>query len=120
MMELMNASMSGPLSFGLGKILEAGYRRICRARKDMQEETIINHCLAVNAFVSINTFYIFGGRPNLLLLPNAIVICIDTIIFCLTILWLQQPLERSPAKYRRERLSPGLAQQFKKSKIAYP
>ena len=104
-------------SLGLGKILEAGYRRICRARGDMSEEIIINHCLAVSAFISINTFYIFGGRPNLLLLPNAVVICIDAIIFGLTILWLRQTLERSPAKYRRERLFPGLVQQFKKSKL---
>jgi hypothetical protein len=83
----------------------------------MPEEAIINHCLAVSAVVSINTFYIFGGRPNLLLLPTGVVICIDAVIFCLTILWLRQAIERSPVKYRRERLAPSLAQRFKKSKV---
>ena len=71
----------------------SGYRRLCRTRKDMSEEMIINHCLAVSAFVSINTFYIFGGRPNLLLMPNIVVICIDAVIFGLTMLWLRQTLD---------------------------
>jgi hypothetical protein len=110
-------AVSAVAALGLGKILEAGYRRLCRLRSDMSEEKIINHCLAVSAFISINTFYVFGGRPNLLLLPNIAVICIDAIVFALTVLWLGQTLGRSPSKYRRERLAPNLAQQFKKSNV---
>jgi hypothetical protein len=106
--------LAAAAALGLGKILEAGYRR---ARQELPEATIINHCLAVSAFVSINTFYIFGGRPNLLLLPTSVVICIDAVVFGLTVLWLRQTLERTPDKYRRERSASGLVQQFKRSKI---
>jgi len=102
---------------GLGKALEAGYRRLCRARQDMSEEVIINHCLSVSAFVSINTFYIFGGRPNLLLMPTTAIICLDALIFGLTLLWLRKALDRSPVKYQREKLAPSLAQRFKKSPV---
>jgi 4Fe-4S binding domain len=109
--------VSAAAALGLGKILEAGYRRLCRARKDMTEEKIINRCLAVSAFVSINTFYVFGGRPNLLMLPNVGMICVDVVIFWLSALWLWQALERSPFKYRRESLASSLAQQFKELKI---
>ncbi len=104
-------------ALGLGKALEAGYRRLCRARQDMSEDIIINHCLSLSAFVSINTFYIFGGRPNLLLMPNIVVICIDAVIFGLTLLWLRKALERSPAKYQREKMAPSLVQRFKRSQV---
>jgi 4Fe-4S binding domain len=112
---VLGVAVAGAL--GLGKALEAGYRRLCRTRQDMSEEVIVNHCLSVSAFASINTFYIFGGRPNLLLMPTTVVICIDAVIFGLTLLWLRKALERSPVKYQREKLAPSLAQRFKRSQV---
>ena len=50
-------------------------------------------------------------------MPNIAVICIDAVVFALTVLWLWQTLGRSPSKYRRERLAANLAQQFKKSNV---
>lgn len=109
--------VSAAAALGLGKGLEAGYRRLCRARPDMSEEIIVNHCLSISAFASINIFYIFGGRTTLFLMPNSIVICIDAVIFGLTLLWLRAALARSPAKYQRERLAPSLVQRFKRSQV---
>jgi hypothetical protein len=51
------------------------------------------------------------------LMPNTVVICIDAVIFGLTLLWLRKALERSPAKYQREKLAPSLAQRFKRSQV---
>jgi hypothetical protein len=109
--------ISAAAALGLGKILEAGYRRLLRARKDMPEERIINRCLAVSAFVSFNTFYFFGGRPSILMLPPLAVICINVTVLSFSSIWLWQAIGRCPFKYRRESLAPGLIQQFKKSTI---
>ena len=99
------------------KLVEAIYREIRRSESQISEAEIINHCLAFSAFVSINIFYLFGGRPNLLLLPPVVLSGIQVLILFASTLWLWQAIQRSPIKYRRESLAAGLIVELKKSTI---
>lgn len=79
----------------LGKFLEMGYRKL-RSRDDcMTEDMIVHHCLSVCSWLSINTFYLFGGRPNILLLPALTGRIIDIAIVTLTTIWLIKTISKA-------------------------
>ncbi|WP_165769633.1 4Fe-4S binding protein [Arboricoccus pini] len=104
-------------SLAIGKLLERAYRSFRNRKGRISEAEIVNHCLCVSAYVSINTFYLFGGRPNLLLLPALAMHIVDILIVLLTTMWLWQALQRSPIKYRREGMASSLLSQLKKLKV---
>ncbi|CAM3948033.1 FHA domain-containing protein [Bordetella muralis] len=107
----------GALSLGLGKVMEQIYRWIRNRKRRVSEVEIINHCLSFTAFLSINTFYLFGGRPNLLMLPSAALHFVDFLIVALSALWLFTAVNRTPFKYRREGLAASLLGQLKKLNV---
>jgi hypothetical protein len=65
-----------------------------------------HHVLMAAAFVAINSFYVFGGRPTILNFPLPIVRIIDTLLVALSVIWLIRALSRSPRRYRHESLAP--------------
>lgn len=101
----------------VGKFLEKKYSEFRKARSPITDVEIIHHCLSFSAYISINTFYFFAGRPNLLLAPVAVVRIIDLVIVAMSTLWFWQALQRTPTKYRRESLASSLIQQLKKLKV---
>lgn len=107
----------GAASLALGTVLEGFYRRIRHRMRRLPEAEIVNHCLSFTAFLSINTFYFFGGRPNLLLLPTPVVRIVDAAIVILSSLWLFTAIHRTPFKYRQEGLAASLLGQLKKLKV---
>jgi Cyclic nucleotide-binding domain/FHA domain len=101
-------------AIALGKLLEVAYRRIrLIINRPLPEAEFINHCLSFSAYISINSFYCFGGRPNLDLLPPASLRLLDIVIVSLTTLWFLQSIQRTPTKYRREGLASNLLEQLK-------
>jgi pSer/pThr/pTyr-binding forkhead associated (FHA) protein len=101
----------------LGLTLEKLYRQMRKATKPIPEGEILNHCLCFSAYLSINTFYLFGGRPNLLLLPPTVTRCIDILIVALTTLWFWQAVQRTPFRFRRESLASSLLEQLRRLKV---
>lgn len=102
----------------LGTLLEKLYRGfVARAKLPLSEPEIINRCLSFSAFVSINTFYLFGGRPNLMLLPTPALRMVDILIVALSTLWFLQAIQRNPTLYRREGLASSLMEQLRKLKV---
>lgn len=104
-------------TLGLGRLLEAAYRRFRNRRGKVPEAEIINHCLSVTAWLSFNSFYLFGGRPNLLLLPSAALHAVDVLIIAVSTMWLWQAIARTPFKYRRENLAMSLLEQLRRMKV---
>lgn len=106
------------LAVALGKAAEWLYRWILTLiGSTLTEAEIINRCLSFCAFITINIFYLFGGRPNLLLFPSYVLHFIDSLIAILTTLWLLRATQRSPTQYRRESLANSLSEQLRKLKI---
>ena len=105
------------LTLGIGRILENFYRAIRLRRGRISEGEIQNHCLSFTSYVSFNCFYLFGGRPNLLLLPSYLVHAVDILIIILSTMWLLQALSRTQLKYRRESMAMGLLGQLRNLKV---
>ncbi len=105
------------LSLGLGRGLEGIYRRYRSKKDSLSDKLIVHHCLSVSAWASINAFYLFGGRPNILLLPALGGRVVDIAIVALTTIWLRQALHQTPTRYQQESMASGLLAELKKLKI---
>jgi hypothetical protein len=99
-------------SLAVGRFLQKVYLA-ARSSSRQTEPELINHCLAVASFMAINIFYIYGGRPNLRLLPETIMHVVDGLIILATSLWLWQAVHRSPSIYRRESIAASMLGQLK-------
>ncbi|WP_225769712.1 4Fe-4S binding protein [Inquilinus sp. Marseille-Q2685] len=113
---VMGAAVLASLALGTG--LERAYRWArSRAGKPIPEVEVVNHCLSVSAYLSINIFYLHGGRPSLLMLPSAAIHFVDILIVSLSTMWLWQALNRSAFRYEREKIASSLLDQLKKLKV---
>lgn len=105
-------------SLGLGIVLERAYTLLRkRFGRALSDEEIRNHCLVFSAYITINTFYMFGGRPNLSLLPTPALKAVDILIVALSTLWFWRGIHRTPFSYRRESLASSLMQQLRSLKV---
>ncbi|WSG98307.1 hypothetical protein U8P76_28050 (plasmid) [Rhizobium johnstonii] len=89
-------------SLGLGCGLEKLYRRWRSRHISRSEKLTIHHCLAVAAWSSFNCFYLFGGQPNIILLPELARRIIDISIVVSSTIWLCRALQQNPGRYQQE------------------
>jgi hypothetical protein len=104
--------LASAISLAIGRSLQKAYIA-ARSSSRITKPELINHCLAVASFVAINIFYVYGGRPNLRLLPDSVMHGVDAVIVLATSLWLWQAIHRSPAIYRRESIAASMLGQLK-------
>ncbi|WP_411870291.1 cyclic nucleotide-binding domain-containing protein [Vulcanococcus limneticus] len=108
-----------PITLGLftwggwrvGRWLEHRWRHHAHRQGLEQARTLVRHRVFVLATVLVfNVFFLFGGRPILLLLPGWVQYLFDLAIVATSTLWLVKAWRRSPDLYSRE----GLSSRFRK------
>ncbi|MFB9951867.1 FHA domain-containing protein [Rhizobium puerariae] len=113
----LTLALACALSLGLGRGLESLYRRWRVGNEPMMEKVVVHHCLSVAAWLSFNCFYLFGGRPNILLLTPLGGRLIDIAIVALSTIWLRRTLQQTPFRYQQESMASGLLAELKKMKV---
>jgi CRP-like cAMP-binding protein len=104
--------------YAIGCSIDSQYRVYLDRRKQPISPEIIQHRLfTVGTFLVFNFFFIFGGRPLILLLPLPIQFFYEAILTGLSTLWLYRTWQRSPEIYDRENLATRLRRQLVKLKI---
>ncbi len=107
-------------AYALGVGAETLYGRFrAYAGAPLDSEAVRHQALTVSAFATFNTFYLFGGRPNLALLPAGILKAVDLVIVAVSTLWLARTLRCGHAIYRRESLAQNMLRQLKKLKVNF-
>ncbi|MGI8503465.1 MAG: FHA domain-containing protein [Hassallia sp.] len=95
--------------------LEKAYRAYLHSKnKYLNEEQVLHAIFVVCVFVSFNVFFMFGGRPNISLLPGWAILGLNGIIIIVSTLWLYRSLTRSRERYSRESLATNLRRQLNK------
>jgi len=87
-----------------------------RLQPKVDHDALLHQVLIFTAFLAINSFYLFGGRPTLNLLPSPVVQMIDLLIVMLTTTWFVLALRRSALRFKHEGLAPLFQKQFKELK----
>ena len=101
------------LSYGLFAAAERQYARFATWRGAALSKLRLRHrMLSLCAFLTINLFYVFAGRPNILLMPGWATPVIDAVILLVSTAWLARSLARDPDMYGHERLARTLRAQL--------
>ena len=102
------------LAILLGNFLGRAYIAFrVRLQPHVSHDALIHQILIFTAYLAINSFYLFGGRPTLNLLPGPLVQVIDIVIGGLTTVWFILALRRSALRFRHEGLAPLFLKQFR-------
>lgn len=98
-----------------GRALEAWMRSRARRQGGEPDKTLIRHRVFLAAtFVVFNLFFVFAGRPLLLLAPAWLQSLVDMALVATSSLWLVRNWQRSPGLYSRENLAERLRRQLAK------
>jgi len=97
------------------ELLEKAYKAYLRHQnKYINEEQVLHVLFVFCTFVSFNVFFLFGGRPNLNLLPNSMILIFNGLVMLVSATWLYRSLGRSKERYLRESLVSSLRRQLNK------
>lgn len=114
----LTLAVFGAASYLICQTLERAFRAyLKRTNKSLSDEQILHICFVLCTFVSFNVFFMFGGRPNIGLLPNWGVLVFNGFIVLISSLWLYRSLGRTKDRYSRESLANSLRRQLNKLAI---
>ncbi|ELR97120.1 cyclic nucleotide-binding domain-containing protein [Gloeocapsa sp. PCC 73106] len=94
------------LGYSLGKFSENRYKYWLRqGESKLTSEQIRHRIFTLCTYLIFNIFFIFGGRPFVLLLPLKFQYIYELILVLLSTLWLYKTWRRNPEVYNRESLA---------------
>ncbi len=106
------------MGYFAGWFLEHRYREYLQRTKQRISPEIIQHRLyTLCTFAVFNFFFIFGGRPLILLMPLFLQFFYEGLIVGLSTLWLYRAWQRNPDLYARESLATRLRRQLSKLQL---
>jgi hypothetical protein len=115
-----------PLTLGLfsigGYLLGVSVERYCQAsfqrkKQPIRPELLQHRIFTICTFFAFNFFFVFGGRPLILLLPLFLQFFYEGIVVGLSTLWLYRTWQRNPDRYAREGLASRLRRQLGRLKL---
>jgi 4Fe-4S binding domain len=115
-----------PLTLGFCVILsvtlctqfEKAYKIFWRRRQSpISSEQALHEVFSIVTFVAFNSFFIYGGRPEINRLPIAAQFLFQSAVAIVSTLWLMRTWGRSPDIYTRESLLDKLRRQLNKMPI---
>jgi hypothetical protein len=88
-----------------------------RKQQPISPELLQHRIFTVCTFLVFNFFFVFGGRPLILLLPLFLQFFYEGIVVGLSTLWLYRTWQRNPDLYTREGLASRLRRQLGRLKL---
>jgi hypothetical protein len=104
--------------YGLGLVVERyAQAYLQRKQQPISPELLQHRIFTVCTFFVFNFFFVFGGRPLILLLPVFLQFFYEGIVVGLSTLWLYRTWQRNPDRYAREGLASRLRRQLSRLKL---
>ncbi|MFM7438655.1 MAG: cyclic nucleotide-binding protein, partial [Snowella sp.] len=101
----------------LGRAIEAQAQSYFQEYFNVKPEIIRHRLFAISTFLIFDFFFLFAGRPLLLLLPIWVQYVFDLSLVFLSTLWLQKTWNQSREIYSRESLALRLRKQLEKLQL---
>jgi hypothetical protein len=102
--------------YAIGKSLEKRYRHFLWKRDIQLSKVEIQHRLfSLVTYGVFNLFFVFGGRPFILLLPASVQYLYNMMLGVVSTLWLCRVWVRSPERYQQEKQGKREKQQLVKA-----
>jgi Cyclic nucleotide-binding domain/4Fe-4S binding domain len=104
--------------YGVGVIVEQYCRATLKRKQQSMGPEILQHRIfTICTFLAFNFFFVFGGRPLILLLPLYMQFFYEGTVVGLSTLWLYRTWQRDPDRYAREGLAGRLRRQLSRLKL---
>lgn len=104
--------------YWLGRKLEKYYKADLRQRQQfLSQEQVRHRMFTLCTFLVFNFFFIFGGRPLILLLPVPIQYLYTVALAVISTQWLVRTWQRSSSRYSHESLAHRLRKQLSNLKL---
>ncbi len=114
----LTLAVSTALGYGLGCLLETRYRAyLQRSKQALSQEVVQHRIFTIATFIVFNFFFIFAGRPLILLMPLSLQFLYEGVLVGLSTLWLYQTWQRNPGVYSRESLATRLRRQLSRLQL---
>ncbi|NET57916.1 MAG: 4Fe-4S binding protein [Symploca sp. SIO2E6] len=90
-----------------------------RHNPQISREQALHQLFSLCTFVAFNTFFIYGGRPEILRLPISLQLTFNALVVLVSSLWLYQTWGRNSQQYKTESLAHSFRRQLKKLSIDF-
>ncbi|MGI0479893.1 cyclic nucleotide-binding domain-containing protein [Geminocystis sp. CENA526] len=90
-----------------------------RIKQPQSRQQVLHVIFTLATFVGFNVFFMFGGRPQLRLLPMSLQLIFNGIVVFVSALWVYVTIKRTPEEYSKESLATGLRRQLSKLTIDF-
>ena len=103
------------IACGVCTQIEKAYTTYLRRNNpEINREQAIHRIFSVCTFLAFNIFYIYGGRPEILRLPQVVQLLFNSLVILISTVWLYRTWGRSLEKYKKETIADKLRRQLKK------
>ncbi len=85
-----------------------------RRNPDISRELVVHKVFSICTFLAFNTFYIYGGRPEIMRLPTLAQLIFNGLVVLVSALWLERTWNRSSEEYLQEAVADKLRRQIQK------
>lgn len=116
----LTLAIFGIASYVIINQIEKAYKAYrIRIQKPQSRQQVLHVIFTLATFVGFNVFFLFGGRPQLGLLPMPLQLNFNWIIAFVSSLWVYVTLKRTSEKYSKESLAASLRRQLSKLTIDF-
>lgn len=116
----LTLAVFGIASYLIIERLEKAYKAYrIRIQKPQSHQQVLHIIFTLCTFVAFNVFFLFGGRPQLRLLPIPLQLMFNGIVVFVSTLWLYITLQRTADEYTKESLASSLRRQLSKLTIDF-
>ncbi len=85
----------------------------------IERQQVLHRVFSLCTFMAFNTFFVYGGRPEILRLPFLVQQIFNAFIISVSSVWLYRTWWRSSERYNKEILSHKLRRQLKKLSLDF-
>ena len=111
------AICAGLSNWILSKV-EKTYRGYLKRRNpNINSQQVFHRMLTICTFLAFNSFFIYGGRPELLRLPRPAQLLFNALVVIVSTIWLVRTWGRSFEKYQRESLAASFRSKLSKISV---
>lgn len=106
------------LSYWVLTKIEKSYRAYVKKHDpQVNSSQVLHRMLTVCTFIAFNSFFIYGGRPEIMRLPVAAQLLFNSIVVVLSTIWLVRTWGRSFEEYQTDSLANSFRRQLSKLAI---
>ena len=115
-----------PLTLGLGVVifyyichqLEKFYRGYLKQKyPEINSHQVLHQTFSIITFLAFNSFFVYGGRPEILRLPMPLQLLFNGLIVLLSTTWLVRNWRLSAEQYQKESLAHSFRRQLQRLPI---